>query len=308
MLTVIAAMDLELALLRRALRAGSGVIGQQATGFRLPAPARSPKSEVRSPKLALDLQVIGVDRKRAMARVKELVSSRHRPSGLEDGSGQRLLLLGFAGALDPTLRPGDLVLPTRYYRADEEGNPPTPPFGKGGLEGILSKESEGDFLKADEEMWRQAEAAAAQAGLAAARGSSLTLDYLAATPEVKDALRREYSVDVVNMEDYWVAEAARDAGVPFLSARAVLDAARHSLPSYLMGMNEHRATALLGTVGMPWRWVTLWTLAQRTRRACRTLTRFALSYIHYERLASSATDDRRAPVFAGDVPREAQVG
>ncbi|MEK7814533.1 MAG: hypothetical protein AAB291_01300, partial [Chloroflexota bacterium] len=107
MLTVIAAMDLELASLRRALQAESGVRGGD--------PHRMESG------LTLDLQVIGVGRKRAMARVKELVSSRHRPSGLEDGSGQRLLLLGFAGALDPTLRPGELSLPARYYVA-QQGN------------------------------------------------------------------------------------------------------------------------------------------------------------------------------------------
>jgi len=136
-----------------------------------------------------------------------------------------------------------------------------------------------DFLEADEEMWRQAEAAAAQAGLSVARGISLTVDHLAATSEAKASLRRQYQADAVNMEDYWVAEAARDAGVAFLSIRSVLDAARHSLPSYLMGMNEHRATAVLSTVGMPWRLVTLWKLAQRTQRARRTLTRCALSFI-----------------------------
>jgi nucleoside phosphorylase len=249
MLTVIAAMDLELALLRRALQAESGVVGDDTHRM--------------ESGLALDLQVIGVGRKRAMARVKELLTSRHRPSGLEDVSGQRLLLLGFAGALDPTLRPGDLVLPTRYYRAN----------------GDFQGQGREDFLEADKEMWRQAEAAAAQAGLPVARGNSLTLDYLAATSEAKASLRRQYQADAVNMEDYWVAEAARDAGVAFLSIRSVLDAARHSLPSYLMGMNEHRGTAVLSTVGMPWRLVTLWRLAQRTQRAQRALTRFALSLI-----------------------------
>jgi nucleoside phosphorylase len=276
MLTVIAAMDLELAPLRRALRSRYGVAGSDP--------------HLMGSGLAMDLQVIGVDRKRAMARVKEMVSSRHRPSGPEDGSGQRLLLLGFAGAVDPSLRPGELSLPARHYVA-QQGN-----------------DERGHFLEPDQEMWRQAETAAAQAGLAVARGSSLTLDYVAATPEVKAALREKYPVDVVNMEDYWVAEAARDAGVPFLSVRAVLDSAHHSLPSYLMGLTENRATAVLGTVGMPWRWATLWGLAQQTRRARRTLTRFALSYIHYERLASTATGDRRALLFAGDVPREAQAG
>jgi len=251
MLTVVAAMDLELAPLRRALESRHGVsrVGPD-------------RYQVRGG-LDVELQVIGVGRRRAMARVKELVSSRPQLRGSTVGPLQGLLLLGFAGALDPTLRPGDLLLPTRYYRAN----------------GDFKRQGQEDFLEADEAMWRQAEAAAAQAGLPVVRGSSLTVDHLAATAEAKASLRRQYQVDAVNMEDYWVAEAARDAGVAFLSVRSVLDAARHSLPSYLMGMNEHRGTAVLSTVGMPWRLVTLWRLAQRTQRARRTLTRFALSFI-----------------------------
>jgi nucleoside phosphorylase len=275
MLTVIAAMDLELGLLRRAVQAESGGMGGDPSPF--------------GSGLALDLQVIGVGRNRAMARVKELVSSHHRSSGPEDGSGQRFLLLGFAGAVDPSLRPGELSLPAQYYVAQQ---------GNDGL---------GHFLKPDEKMRRQAEAAAARAGLAVAHGSSLTLDYVAATPEVKAALRREYPVDVVNMEDYWVAEAARDAGVPFLSVRAVLDSADQSLPSSLLALTEHRATAVLGTVGMPWRLATLWRFAQQTLRARRTLTRFALSYIRHERVASSESSGGLTALFSGSVSREAEV-
>ena len=247
MLTIIATMDHELAPLRRVLQSGS------PSGA-----ARTPSGAARrSP----TLQPIGMGRKRSQTGVRALLASINQPSGPGDSTPDGLLLLGFAGALDPALRPGELSLPTRYYLAQPESAP-------------------ADFLEPDKMMWRQAVAAVTAAGVPVSHQDSLTLDHLAATPEAKTALRQQYQVGVVNMEDYWVAQVARDAGVPFLSARAVLDTADQGLPSYLLGLAQHRAGAVLSTVAMPWRLPTLLRLARQMRRAQHTLGRFGLSFIY----------------------------
>jgi hypothetical protein len=128
-------------------------------------------------------------------------------------------------------------------------------------------------------MWRQALEAAADAGLPSTSLDSLTVDRLVSTREAKMALQRQYHVGTVNMEDYWVAAVARDVGVPFLSVRAVLDPASQNLPTYLLGLAEHQAKAVLLTIIMPWRIPTLFRLARQMRLAQRHLAHFAIHFV-----------------------------
>lgn len=277
MLTIIATMEHELAGLRRELqrRRAAGDVSGGITQEQPP----------------LRLHVVGVGRRRAEAEVKALLESRSRsrltpgsatpsPSNMERGPGgearddapERLLLLGFAGAVDPALRTGELSLSTRYYLVRSEV--PPSPLSQRGARG------DWDFLEPDGRMWRQAVEAIADAGLPSNQLDSLTSNHLVATPAAKLALRRQYPVGVVNMEDYWVAAAARDAGVPFLSVRAVLDSASQRLPVYLLGLAEHQAREVILAVVMPWRIPTLIRLARQVRLAQQNLTSFALSFIN----------------------------
>jgi adenosylhomocysteine nucleosidase len=199
-----------------------------------------------------------------------------------------LLSLGFAGAVDPALESGDLVLSSRYYRATEDKNPPNltllneserrfnslPPSNKVPTE----EEDQQDYFTADPTMWRHAVKAAEGLARPAVPVESLTVNDLMTTPQAKEALRRSYEVGVIDMEDYWVASAAHDAGVPFLSARVVLDRVDQSLPSYLLRFTESRATAILQTVAKPWRIPVLINLARRLPAAQHTLARFALFF------------------------------
>ena len=83
MLTVIAAMEQELTWLRRAL-----------------------KSSRAEP---VNMQVIGIGRERAQSSISRILNSR------QWHNGDRLLMLGFTGGLDPVLKCGDLLVPTHYY-------------------------------------------------------------------------------------------------------------------------------------------------------------------------------------------------
>jgi hypothetical protein len=166
-------------------------------------------------------------------------------------------MLGFAGAVDQELHTGDLVLSSRYH-VESPGK---------------------EFLTPDAAMWQNGLLAAANAGLPMHHLDSLTVDEVVSTPAAKAALAEEYRVGIVEMEDYWLAEAAQEARVPFISARAVLDTARQSLPSYLPGLSQGRAADVLRAVAAPWQVPALVGLAYRARIARLTLTRFAASFI-----------------------------
>jgi hypothetical protein len=184
--------------------------------------------------------------------------------------------LGFAGGVDPAIGAGTLVLASRYYR----------------------QEPAGDYLAPGSEMFRQGAQAATAAGETWVDTDSLTVDHLVATPEAKRAIRDRHPVGIVEMEDYWVAAAAREVGVPFLSARVVLDAADQALPGYLLGLSRSRTRAAFTVAAMPWRIPALLGLARRLPRAQRALTRFATAFLGQSNCAQDAQPQGTPPSSA----------
>jgi len=108
---------------------------------------------------------------------------------------------------------------------------------------------------------------------------SLTVDHLIDSPEAKRAIFERYPVATVNMEDYSAAAAALEAGVPFLSVKAVLDVADQRLPGYLPSLSLPGPRAGLSALAHPWRLATLLRLAVQMKRAQWALAQFALSFI-----------------------------
>ena len=229
MLTIIAAMEQELSGLRRALPADSIA--------------------------SVELHVVGVGKEPAQSSLRKILDAKSRSSG--DG----LLLLGFAGGLDPVLQAGDLVVPNYYYAEC------------------------GDRIAADPDMWRQSQAAATKAAMPVAPGDSLTVAAVAATSEEKRELYRRHRIGSVNMEDYWAAELATDAGVPFLSARAILDPVHQALPSYLVGFSGRPIKAALRVMPKPWRVLAILELVKLRNKAQASLTSFGLAFIKHQQSA-----------------------
>ena len=207
-------------------------------------------SSVRSGR-DLGMAVVGIGKSQSQAGVREILNAG---SG---GPPRQLLMLGFAGAVDQNLKTGDLVLSSRYY---------------------VESPSE-ESLIPDSTMRQNGIIAAANAGLPVHHLHSLTVDGIVSTPAAKAALAKEYRVGIVEMEDYWLASAAQDARVPFISARAVLDTAQQSLPSYLPDLSQGRGMDVLRAVASPWRVPALLGLAFQAHIARRTLSRFAASFI-----------------------------
>jgi nucleoside phosphorylase len=270
MLTIVASMEQEVAGLRRELRR------------RAPRDVRPPAQGGWTGAMP-DVRVIGVGEARAVEAARLLLGLSRHPDGLPLPLPEKLLMVGFTGGVDPTFPAGHLVLSSRYYLAAGA-------MSKQELAGILGAEGREDFLSPDPEMWRQAVEAAAAAGLPSANVDSLTVSRLVTSPQAKRALGQLYPVGVVNMEDYWMARTARKAGVPFLSARVVLDAADKALPGYLLGLSGSRTRAVLSIAALPWRFPAVLSLARRVPPAQRVLAKFALAFL--ERLDRGEAEER----------------
>jgi adenosylhomocysteine nucleosidase len=149
---------------------------------------------------------------------------------------------GFAGALSPSLRAGDLVVATAVRAPD------------------------GERLQAPE-------LAAMRAFPQAARGEIACADRVLATPEEKRALGAGGAL-AVDLESAQVARAAAEAGVPWLAVRAIVDDASTALPAFAREpQTSFFWPALRHALHGPGATVQLLRLAMAERAASASLTR-----------------------------------
>ena len=227
----------------------------------------SPLKQAWGPGHGQGLRVIGIGPARAASAIEALLSSLSplKANPVEANPRQAILLLGFTGAVDPHLKTGDLVLASRYHRLAAGANSPGgDPLGS---------------LSPDPGMSRLADRAAANAGLPVSCGSSLTVDALVSEPAEKRRIHEDFSVTSVNMEDYAVATVVAQFGVPFLSARVVLDTTHQHLPCYLAGLSGSGSKAVFAMAAKPWRIPGLVSLYGQMRRAQHVLGRFSLAFV-----------------------------
>jgi len=128
---------------------------------------------------------------------------------LERYEASSVISAGVAGALDPDLRAGDLLLCETVVSGPDPQAP-----------AVLS----------DARLLEAAASAAARAGLRARRGRSLTVDEIVGDLAAKAGLRLTTGAEIVEMESYRAGRIAGEKGLPFLAARVVLDEAADPLP------------------------------------------------------------------------------
>jgi len=234
---------------------------QELSGVRKALRSRKLASEVRESRDSIETHVIGIGRRNAQSRTNALLEAKidQSKNGSEPPS---VLLLGFAGAVDASLSTGDLVLANRYCQTNNDYAEPDPTMQLHGQSVVTQIEAQVTDLP------------------------SLTIDQIVTNPAAKATLRHQYLVSTVNMEDYWVAQVAAHHGVPFLSARAVLDTANQILPEYLLELSGSRGQAVGATLTKPWRVPTMLKVARQVGAAQKTLAGFAISYISQRRLAA----------------------
>lgn len=129
--------------------------------------------------------VTGIGAEHALRRMGDLLD-RH--------AIDRIIHLGFAGGLDPELKPGDLVTPSSV------------------------------MLDTGEHIDLAVPADATPTRL-------LTLDRIADSPKVKAELFAKHGAGIVDMESYHTAKLAAERGVPIHLLRAVSDPANMALPA-----------------------------------------------------------------------------
>ena len=187
---------------------------------------------------SITLHVTGVGRRRTQASLGEIV--KREPSGI--------IMAGFCGGANPDLAVGDLHVARSFAG----------PVGC-------------DQIAADGNLFSALSAAAEAGDTRVSSAQSATVDEILGVAEKRE-LYRQRGMDSVNMEDYWAARTAADAGLPFASVRAVLDASDQELPRYLTGETGNVAAAW-GLATHPRRAPAMWKLARRARTARRSLTR-----------------------------------
>ena len=140
---------------------------------------------------------------RRAAAAAEVVLSFYRP--------EAAFSLGFAGGLVETQKAGDLFFSAQLGSLGVDKGPFNP-------------------LYSDERLLKLAERAAKRAKQQHERSASITVDSVVAEPSVKRSLGRTSDAQVVEMEDYWLARAAKEQGTPFLAVRTIIDRLSDTIP------------------------------------------------------------------------------
>jgi hypothetical protein len=111
----------------------------------------------------------------------------------------------------------------------------------------------------------------------------ITVDRVIFSSDEKRRLGVEYDADSVEMESTIIAELAERRSVPFVVARVVLDEASFSLPNVLQVFRWWRkkefGKLIPHVVAHPSKFLALWRLARRSRRASRDLTNLFRGYL-----------------------------
>ena len=223
----------------------------------------------------VSFRTVGIGPRMAYQGVRSMLSNGSTIEG-----PHLLLLVGFAGAVDPFLKSGDIVVSKRYYRQTVNSSALATSTNGGPIVSRQSNDSElPNFLEPDQIMNECAMKAAHAADVSFVTSPSLTVDRLIGSRAEKRAVFRQNLVSVVNMEDYWAAAASREAGVSFLSVRAVVDVASQNLPDYLASLTGSKFRVAMSILSHPWRVATLARLSVEMRRSQQSLVQFARSFI-----------------------------
>ncbi len=202
------------------------------------APTKRETAGARSSS-AYSVETVGIGKESARA-----LASRLKARGVKV-----VLSLGFAGALSPTLKMGNLTLhPT-----------------------IALPQNEAGLVTCEPWLLDAARSTSEAGGQPFHEGMLLTAPRPLLTPEEKHAYGMATGALAVDMEGYWLAETASRSGVPLLAIRTVIDEANDRLPGVVEaivadgGRNEWRHA--VGALSMPRTALALAALAARSWRA-----------------------------------------
>jgi adenosylhomocysteine nucleosidase len=214
----------------------------------------------------------GMGRQRA-ERALDVVLQRYTPSAV--------LSLGFCGALAAKLRAGDLVICSQLLALLTMPSPlrPAPPVGLLNCDNRLVARA----LRVEMPLNWGVRLLSPRRRAHPVGGGCLTVPSAASHRQVKEWLSWNFTGAVVDMESFWLGSLAQEAGVPFLAVRAVSDPLTESLPPLEGVVDAFGRTkkSILGQylVTHPIAAGELVRLGFHARRAQKSLTSFVLNFI-----------------------------
>jgi len=175
-------------------------------------------------------------------------------AGLIAGGAQKLISFGFAGGLDPALRPGDIIVGA----------------------GVVA--SDGRMRETDDSLARRLCAALDGSACRWSAGLVAGVDQVVTSAAAKQALASQTRAVLVDMESHAVAGAGR----PFAILRVVVDPAERTLPSAVLAALSPSGRIMIpallgGLLRRPAELRDLRALASDNRRARDGLRRAALA-------------------------------
>ena len=250
MLLILAALHEEVSGI---LRAGNASEIHTPNGFR----AFSGNFDHRTPDAEFTAVISGVGPHRAIEATNWAIDNVADPM---------LLVVGFAGGTSAALAKGDLVVPTSI--SSIEGSP-------------ITWESRGvvEALTPDPDMMSSARVTAETAGIDSSPGLLVSLPSIARTANMKSWIGNRLGAEAVDLESHAVCSVASAAGVPFLVARAVIDAVDFDLPQFVTdipgGSSDGRVWPTIRYVARrPWQLPLMIDLRDAARAARANLTGF----------------------------------
>lgn len=183
---------------------------------------------------------------------------------------ERALIAGYAGALDPGLKIGDLIAvkEARLF-LEETWGAPLGELGFGAPQLLAGTD--------------QLVATGRSAGVEMHSGTALTMPCVVGAPEHKRMLFERFRAAIVDMETAALAAVADRAGVPLHCVRAISDEADDDFLasfSYHPGLHPLQRAAKTVAAGRWLRRYSDW--RERSRSARHNLTRFLASYLEID--------------------------
>ena len=178
------------------------------------------------------------------------IATREGIAALIARGADRLVSFGIAGALDPALQPGDLII------------------------GSAVSTNDGVRVPVDQKWLAHLTTHLTSARVADVVGSTA----IAASAEQKAMLHRDTGAACVDQESHWVADAAHAHHLPFIVIRAIADRAGDALPqAALIGLdkngNPRTGAVIRALLRDPTHLPGLIRVALQTNRALKSLLR-----------------------------------
>ena len=173
-----------------------------------------------------------------------------------------IISLGFAGALAPELRIGDVVVCSTLH----------------GQPGLGTEEQRLEPLAPDAKLLSLASQGPGDKACRFSLGSGVTVLRLNSSTQKMQGLNETFYADIVDMESYWIARIASARQIPFISIRSISDNMQSSVQPFdqIMASDGELLVrkAVLCFLLHPWYLMNVFTLYRNTRPAKRNLAAF----------------------------------